>query len=216
MLATMVLSALYAFGVLVVLGNRVKAVPSIERRATIPAPISLTPAENWEGIDGSWNTFAIRIGDPQQVVRVLISTTSQQTWVIDPLACTYAADKNACTDSRGDLFSRNKSTTWQEEGLYDLYIEHNLYLSGNADFGFDSVALGYLGQGGPNLKHQIVGALAVEDFWLGHFGIHPKSTNFTDLGDNVPSYMSTLKSQNLLPSVSWGYTQGAPYRRLNR
>jgi Eukaryotic aspartyl protease len=211
----MILFALYALGILVAVVDCLAAAPLSKTRTVIPPPISITPAENWEGIDGDWNTFAIRVGNPAEVVRVLVSTTSQVVWVVDPRACVYATDKNACSDSRGGLFYSNKSTTWQEEGLFDLYIDRNLNLTGNGMFGYDSVALGYLGQGGPNLQHQIVGSIAVEDFWFGHFGLHPKTTNFTDLSENVPSFMSTLKAQNLIPSVSWGYTQGAPYRKAS-
>jgi hypothetical protein len=208
----MMLFALYALGILAAVVDCLAAAPLSKTRTVIPPPISITPAENWEGIDGDWNTFAIRVGNPAEVVRVLVSTTSQVVWVVDPRACVFVTDKNTCADSRGGLFYSNISTTWQEEGLFDLYIDRNLNLTGNGMFGYDSVALGYLGQGGPNLQHQIVGSIAVEDFWFGHFGLHPKTTNFTDLSENVPSFMSTLKAQNLIPSVSWGYTQGAPYR----
>jgi hypothetical protein len=208
------LSALYALWVVVLIVDGLVIRPFTKRKSLIPAPISYTPAENWEGIDGDWNTFPLRIGDPQQVVRVLPSTTSQQVWAVDPRACLYATDKSACTESRGGVLYTNKSTTWQEEGLFELYIEKNLNLTGTGLFGYDSVTLGYVGQGGPSLQHQIVGAFAVEDFWFGHFGLSPKTTNFTNLGDNVPSFLTTLKSQSLIPSVSWGYNPGAHYSRI--
>lgn len=212
MLAAMRLSALY--GLWWAGAATTSVLPILDRRSNIikPAPISVPAAEVWEGIDGQWNTFALRVGDLAQVVRVLASTASQQVWVIDPLACLYRTNKNACAESRGGVYYNNKSSTWQEEGLYDLFIEQNLNLTGTGRFGYDGVALGYLGQGGPSLVHQIVGSLATEDFWLGHFGLHPKTTNFTNLSDNVPSYLSTLRSQNMIPTVSWGYTQGAAYR----
>jgi hypothetical protein len=205
----MTLSALYTFGSLVFAVSS-HVIPSFSKRRVLPAPISFAPSENFEGIDGSWNTFAIRAGNPAQVSRVLVSTTSQQTWVVDARGC--QPNDNVCAQSRGGLFVSNKSTTWQEQGFYKLYIEKKLGFDGVGMFGYDTVALGYLGEGGPSLQHQILGAFAVPDFWFGHFGVHPKTTNFTDLSDNVPSYMSTLKSQSLIPSVSWGYTQGASYR----
>jgi hypothetical protein len=181
--------------------------------ASVPSPISFSPAQNWEGIAGQWNTFALRMGTPAQVTRVDISTASQQVWVIDPLACVYQTDKSACADSRGGLYYSNQSTTYQDQGLYDLYIERNLNYTGNAEYGYDVVGLGYEGEGGPTLKSQVVGALALEDFWFGHFGLHPKATNFSDFNDPAPSYMATLRAQNLIPSLSWGFTQGASYRK---
>ncbi|MCJ1475099.1 hypothetical protein MMC13_003759 [Lambiella insularis] len=44
------------------------------------------------------------------------------------------------------------------------------------------------------------------------FGVNPKPTNFTSIGENQASYMTTLKDQNLIPSVSFGYTAGNQYR----
>ena len=205
------LSALPAFLALAIQVHS-RALPALEERATnLPVPISFTSAQNWEGIDGQWNTFALRVGTAPQVVRVMVSTASQETWVIDPRACLYEADKDTCGEARGGIFYRNTSSTWAEQGLYDAWLEKNLNYTGNAMFGYDTVGLGYAGERGPTLKHQIVGAEAAEDFWFGHFGLHPKSTNFTDLAQNVPSYMSSLKAQNLIPSISWGYTAGAPY-----
>jgi hypothetical protein len=206
------LSLLYSL-VTFVVGVDCLATSSLQSRANLPAPLSITPSENWEGIDGLWNTFALRVGSPAQVVRVLVSTTSQQVWTIDSQACASASDVNSCAQSRGGTFQSNNSKTWKQDGLYDLFVEKNLNLTGAAVFGYDEVGLGYVGQNGPILQHQIVGSVAVDSFWFGHLGIQPKTTNFTDLGQNIPSYLSTLRSKNMIPSVSWGYTQGAPYSR---
>jgi hypothetical protein len=181
-----------------------------------PSPIVFSPSEEWNGIDGQWNTFALRIGTPAQIVKVMISTTSQQTWAIHPLGCTVdfpGLSTSQCPNSRGGIYNSNTSTTYVKNGLYQLYIEENLNYTGNAEFGYDAIGLGFAGEGGPTLDHQIIGSLAVKGFWNGHFGIHPKTTNFTDYNQNVPSFMSTLKAQRLIPSVSWGFTQGAAYRK---
>lgn len=47
---------------------------------------------------------------------------------------------------------------------------------------------------------------------MGNFGLNPKPTNWTSYEDSAPSYMTQLKEQNLIPSVSFGYTAGAQYR----
>jgi Eukaryotic aspartyl protease len=181
----------------------------------LPSPIVFSPSEEWNGIDGQWNTFALRVGTPPQIVKVMISTTSQQTWAIHPIGCSLdfaGLPSSQCPNSRGGIFNSNASTTYVNNGIYSLYIEENLNFTGNAEFGYDTVGLGFAGEGGPTLDHQIVGNLGVKGFWNGHFGIHPKTTNFTDYNQNVPSFMSTLKAQRLIPSVSWGFTQGAAYR----
>ncbi|KIW02635.1 uncharacterized protein PV09_06075 [Verruconis gallopava] len=183
------------------------------RATTVPAPISFSPAQNWEGIDGTWNTFALQVGTPAQAVRVMISTASQQQWVIDPRGCpSDASSFSTCASSRGDTFNMSQSTTWDTIGLYELWIEKNLGLYGNANYGYDTVTLGYPGEGGPTLKNQTVGVLATDAFYFGHFGINPKPTNFTNFVDESPSYLTDLKKAGLIPSVSWGYTAGAPYR----
>jgi hypothetical protein len=99
-------------------------------------------------------------------------------------------------------------------GLYKLWIQENLGKAGNANYGYDTVALGYEGEGGPTLQNQTVGALATNEFYFGHLGINPKPTNFTNFTDSSPSYLTTLKDQGLIPSVSWGYTAGVPYRKF--
>lgn len=183
-----------------------------EDNTTIPAPISIIPDQNWDGIDGSWSTFTLRVGTPEQYVRTLVSTASYQTWVVLPEGCEGAIDGNACAEDRGSLFSTNESSTWRQQGIYDLYIEKNLGLDGNAVYGFDTVGLGGKGEEGPTLENTTVGALAVTDFYLGLFGINPKPTNFSGFNDGSPSYMTYLKDQSYIPSVSFGYTAGAKYR----
>jgi hypothetical protein len=183
---------------------------------TIPAPINFPPAQNWEGIDGAWNTFVLRVGSPEQTVRVVISTASQQIWVVDPRGCPDDGPNNttanSCAEARGTTFNLETSSSWKPQGLYDLWIEQNLGLQGNAEYGFDTVGLGYPGESGVTLKDQTVGAVATQQFYFGHFGINPKPTNFTNFTSQSPSFMTTLKDQSLIPSVSWGYTAGAIYR----
>ena len=59
-------------------------------------------------------------------------------------------------------------------------------------------------------EHRI--GIATKDFYLGIFALGPKPTNFTSFDDPQPSYMWSLKNQSLIPSLSWGYTAGAPYQ----
>lgn len=50
------------------------------------------------------------------------------------------------------------------------------------------------------------------DFFLGMFGLGPRPTNYTNSDNPQPSFLWSLKNQSLIPSLSWGYTAGAPYR----
>lgn len=189
---------------------------------TLPAPISVAPDQNWDGIDGKWNTISIRVGEPAQLVRVYVSTASQQTWVVHASAClenvtntaTGAVEEKVdrtCFDSRGRTFNVSTTTSWDENGFFQLWTEKNLGLTGNGFYGWDKVGLGLKGEEGPTLDNTTVGTLISPNFWLGHFGVNPKPTNFSAFVDPAPSYMSTLFNQSLLPSLAFGYTAGKRY-----
>lgn len=146
-------------------------------------------------------------------------------WVVRPEGCTQANPSlTHCEDSRGLTFNPNKSTSWDIErldnnGLFQLntYYEAFLNLTGNAYYGFDTLALGVPGSELPSLKHQIVAGIATNDYWLGFLGLSPVSFNFssnddsTSLRDPQTSFLSDLKNHTLLPSLSWAYTAGASY-----
>ncbi|KAL8748476.1 MAG: hypothetical protein Q9184_007278, partial [Pyrenodesmia sp. 2 TL-2023] len=93
-----------------------------------------------------------------------------------------------------------------------LGLEENLGYSGNGRYGYDTVALGWEGSDGPSLEHQVVGGIATKEFYLGAFGLNPRSTNFTNFTNPIPSFLSTLKNQSIIPSLSWAYTAGNQYR----
>jgi hypothetical protein len=79
-------------------------------------------------------------------------------------------------------------------------------------YGYDSVALGFPGSGASSLDGQVVGGIATKAFYMGLFGLNPSATNFSTYNNPVQSYMSSLKSQNQIPSLSYGYTAGSQYR----
>lgn len=141
---------------------------------------------------------------------------SYQTWVVHPYGCAADSDHSSCVSARGGIFNSNASTSWDNVGLWALQIEENLGYDGNAYYGFDVVGLGGVGEGGPTLQNTTVGSFAVTDFYLGLFGLNPKPTNWTSFEDSSPSYMTQLKEANLIPSVSFGYTAGAPYSKFAR
>ncbi|KAG7008529.1 amidophosphoribosyltransferase [Physcia stellaris] len=185
---------------------------------TIPAPIVFPPSQEFQGNDGPWSTFTLRLGTPEQDVNVMVSTASYQTWAVIPQGCT-SEDPPDCKDLRGGEFNYNESSTWvqnnvTEDGLFALNLEINLGYGpdGNGLFGYDTVGLSWMGSGGPSLDQQIVAGIATKNFYLGVFGLNPRPTNFTNYNHPVSSFMSNLKEANLIPSLSWSYTAGNQYR----
>ena len=145
--------------------------------------------------------------------------------MIRPEGCQQANPHLAgCDDSRGVLFDPENSTSWTNEtldngGLFKLitYYEGFLNLTGNAYYGFDTLALGLPGSDVPSLGHQLIAGIATNNYWLGSLGLSPIPFNFSSANDSAnmseprPSLLSNLKNQSMIPSLSWAYTAGASY-----
>lgn len=171
-----------------------------------------------EGDDGPWSTFAIQVGNPPQPLRVLASTNVPETWVILDVGC-IESNTSKCAKARGNLYYQDHSTTWDDLGVYSLGAESNLGYNNNADngdYGFDTIALGYNGSGGISLDHQVIAGIATGDFPLGFLGLAPWPVNLSLTASTLssPSYISNLKNQSKIPSLSFGYSAGAPYRKF--
>ncbi|KAI6762417.1 hypothetical protein HG530_008397 [Fusarium avenaceum] len=118
------------------------------------------------------------------------------------------------------MFTHNKSSTWNELGVYGINgggvgLEANLGYVQPAKFGLDTLGLGLVdGSNGITLENQTIGGIATASpFYLGIFGINPQPLNFSTLGNfSSPSFVSTLKAKEIIPSLSWSYTAGAIYR----
>ncbi|KAG0649371.1 hypothetical protein D0Z07_4122 [Hyphodiscus hymeniophilus] len=180
--------------------------------SSLPTPISVSTSQAWDN-DGAglWSTFVVQVGTPAQDSRVIISTAGDETWVVVGQGCIQSYGSN-CAFNRGGIFSVENSTSWVDIGLFSLELESNLGYTGNGQFGYDSVTLGYPNSGGITLQKQVVAGLAAPDFWLGSFGLDPTPSNFTNLNDPQPSFLWNLVNESLVPSTSWGYTAGAYYR----
>ncbi|KAG0648252.1 hypothetical protein D0Z07_5497, partial [Hyphodiscus hymeniophilus] len=190
------------------------------RSTSAVEPFSFAPSQAFEGNDGAWSTFVIRVGTPAQVFRVFISTTSEERWVPVPEGC-LSTDPINCGALRGVLpfegqessgFQINASSTWIPVNLYELGLDADLNYTGNGEYGFDTVGLQITDSGGVTLNDSIVAGIATKDFYLGEFGLGPKPTNFTTFDNPQQSFMWSLRNQSLIPSLSWGYTAGASYR----
>ena len=145
---------------------------------------------------------------------MLISTSAVQPWAVLAQGCT-PQDPSDCADHRGSIFSPNKSSTWQDQGLFSLVSGENYDIHANGDFGFDTISLGLPGSAATaKVDHQIVAGIAAKDFYLANWGIRPASTNLTTLNDPIPSLLNSLRDQSIIPSLSWGFTAGAYYSSL--
>lgn len=197
----------------------------------VPAPIVFSPnQQDWEGIDGAWNTFSLRVGSQQKNISVLVSTTNQQVWVVNAQACTVnsmggLADAvsqipaGQCESSRGYLFNTSESITWYETGYYGLQAPMTLGVDTIGLFGLDTVTIGLSEEGeGPAVSNTTIGTIgtyatkATPEFWLGYIGLQSKPSTFLQQPSR-PSYITGLFEMQGIPSQSFGYTAGAQYRK---
>ena len=174
------------------------------------------------GNDGPWSTFALQIGTPPQTVKVLASTASNEIWAIALEGCqSQLGDPTGCESLRGEFYNYSASSTWDSNlsnastNIYALGLESSLNYTGNGRYGFDDITLGYIGSGGPTLKNQTIAGIATKSFFMGLFGLTPRSSNFTSLNNPTPSFMQNLRNQSMIPSLSWAYTAGNQYRTLH-
>ena len=111
----------------------------------------------------------------------------------------------------------NESSTWQDQGIYALGDEINLpdYVDNydNGDYGFDTLGIGEPSSGGVTLDNQVVAVLATKDFYLGNLGVTSRPTNFSQLNDPHTSFLSSLKEQSHIPSLTYGYSACNNYRK---
>lgn len=142
------------------------------------------------------------------------SNSGNTVWTVLPQGCT-TGDPKDCSDLRGTLFLPNASSSWENIGLYDLFLpeEWQLGYSGNSNFGYDNLTLGWPGGGLPTLSRQVIEGFATKDFYIGSFGLNPNAVNISTLDNPQPSLLGGLSEQNKTPSTSWAYTAGAYYRQ---
>ena len=84
----------------------------------------------------------------------------------------------------------------------------------NGTYGFDTIVIP--GPSGPTIpvQHQVIADIVTERFYVGSLGLNAASINFStsDPNDSAVSLLGSLKSQNSIPSQSFGYTAGAFYK----
>ena len=119
-----------------------------------------------------------------------------------------------CSNDRGDTVNLNQSSSRKEIGLFDLGLELNLGRNDSGDYGLDTLALGLSNTtGGPTLDSQVVVGIETNRYRVGMFGLNSQPTNLSSYSNSYPSFLASLKTQNLIPSLSWAYTAGARYSK---
>jgi hypothetical protein len=201
-------------------------------RDSSPTPYVVPPTNKFEGNDGSWSTFYINVGYPTgQNFRVLISTSSSLTWVIHPQGCT-SNDPSTCPDLRGvEGYAGAKSSGYNPDastnetliGIYGLKLDGGpsgadisaiyggQYAGINASIYQDIIGLG---QSSPSSLQliEILASVPSKNIFMGEFGLGILPNNF-GTGD-YPSFMTILPNCSMpIPSLSYGYTAGASYRK---
>ncbi len=119
------------------------------------------------------------------------------------------------SDGNGDAlaasgFQTNQSSTWSAVGDHQLMTETYLGIASNGQYGLDTVGLGVDDTTGLTSIQNVVAGVLAEPFYLGQIGL--KHSNTTTV-NGAASFMSQLKNENLIPSLTYGYTAGAIYRK---
>ena len=119
-----------------------------------------------------------------------------------------------CNTTRAGIYDHSTSTTASVIGEYGLGLEANLgYPHSNGTYVLDTVGLGFSNTTTQaSLKSQMVATYGSNSYYIGMFGLSNQPGNFSTLEDSHQSYLTTLRDQNLIPSLSWSYTAGARYR----
>ncbi|KAH8624752.1 hypothetical protein IG631_20217 [Alternaria alternata] len=196
-----------------------------------PTPYVLSPSGKFEGIDGSWSTFFINVGDDGknnsngQNFRVLISTSSPATLI--PQETDWCNEPNVedCAASRGIMpfdgaqslgFDDTKSSTWQAAGTYTIplppwFNKSELNGDANAVWGTDNVGLGESSPQSTMLSQQYVLKYTLSNFFMGSLGLAVGSTGPPSA--LKPNFIDNFYgSAHKIASRSFGYTAGAYYR----
>ena len=149
---------------------------------------------------------------------MLVSTQVSPTWVVEPGGCTIDSPNN-CTDARGGAYDSTKSSTWNVNAVYELAAETNLgnpYSSSSqmGDFGYETIGVpGQSGVANVSLDHQVIAGIKTNTYYLGNLGLSSQNISFTSSGDTSSSFLGSLRNENLIPSLSFGYTAGAAYSK---
>lgn len=150
---------------------------------------------------------------------MLVSTEVPSTWVVAPGGCGPNYPVN-CTGARGGAYDSSKSSTSNVNALYTLTAETNLGSPYSAttqigNFSYDTLGVpGQSGVANVSVDHQVIASIDTNTYYLGNLGLSSQNITFNaDSGNTAPSFLGSLRNENLIPSLAFGYTAGASYRK---
>jgi hypothetical protein len=161
-------------------------------------------------------------GTPPQHFHILPSLDGRTLYLPVDIDCSSGRfNVTDCGASRGVQvfnsrpgvgFQRNASSSWNEIGTYRLSLGNEHGLIGNIIYGYDVIGASTSGTiNTPTLKQQAIAPFASADFWLGRLGLSMFQLNIS-ANDQPHSFLSRLKEEGHIPSLSFGYQVGASYR----
>jgi hypothetical protein len=112
-----------------------------------------------------------------------------------------------------DGFQAKRSSTWHEIGIYQVAAREELSYNASGLYGLDSLGLMIANSGGPVLQSQVIAGVVNPRFWVGRLGMDVKPSNFSEFENPQRSLIKTLREENYIPSLSYGYTAGAYYSK---
>jgi hypothetical protein len=197
----------------------------------VPAPFSVPTTGVFDGNDGSWSTFEIRVGNPSLKFRVIPSFLSSSTWVPTTQGCqttnTGTFIPSNCSQWRG-LDPGNPGYNYKDSvgangydvsyldlgpqtNLVDLFgPEYNI----SAGLVTDTVSMISPSETLSYNKTPIY-AFVKWDFFLGSLGLGFANFSFENTHNHPPSLLGMLADEVSIPSQSWAYTAGASYRKFH-
>lgn len=113
-----------------------------------------------------------------------------------------------CAGDRGGLYNSTNSESWQGTGSGNVSLELNLGISVEAIYGTETVGIGSI-----SLDTQTVSQINDIRYWIGTVGLHPWDEDSAANNTNKQDLISKLKEKGDIPSLTFGYTAGAQYRK---
>jgi hypothetical protein len=110
-----------------------------------------------------------------------------------------------------DGFQSQQSSTWHEIGIYKIAAREELGYNASALYGLDSLGLMIANSGGPTLQNQVIAGVVNPKLWVGRLGMDVKPSNFSEFENPQRSLIKTLRDENYIPGLNYGYTAGAYY-----
>jgi len=188
-----------------------------------PKPLVVEPSGVFDGNDGKWSTFYINIGDSDgegqgRNFKVLVSTSSpitmvpgQSEWCDEDCAKKRGIQVFNGEQPRG--YNKEDSSTWTDADVYTVPKPH-WWNRGelNGSLGTDNVGMGETSKESIILAKQLVMTYTFKDYYLGFFGL-AAGTVSTGSSETPPFLYNLAQGAYEIPSVSYGHTAGASYRK---